>query len=129
MLRVFIIRIACISGENASVLLRPFVLWIGDRLSEKLPLSDLDAYKVTFTLPIYICCGNYIVSFFLFLVINLKQTVLFQVQRLLSLLSLLLEHPHGKVSAFAYKFNLLYWFDIFICYEAFTFKFNLLLSS
>lgn len=63
MLRVFIIRIACISGENASVLLRPFVLWIGDRLSEKLPLSDLDAYKV---------------------------------QRLLSFLSLLLEHPHGK---------------------------------
>ncbi|KAK4362634.1 hypothetical protein RND71_017875 [Anisodus tanguticus] len=63
MLRVFIIRIACISGDNASVLLRPMVLWIGDRLSEKLPLSDLDAYKV---------------------------------QRLLSFLSLLLEHPHGK---------------------------------
>lgn len=63
MLRVFIIRIACIGGDNASVLLRPMVLWIGDRLSEKLPLSDLDAYKV---------------------------------QRLLSFLSLLLEHPHGK---------------------------------
>ncbi|CAN4085379.1 unnamed protein product [Withania somnifera] len=63
MLRVFIIRIACISGDNASVLLRPMVLWIGDRLSEKMPLSDLDAYKV---------------------------------KRLLSFLSLLLEHPHGK---------------------------------
>ncbi|CAN4087886.1 unnamed protein product [Withania somnifera] len=63
MLRVFIIRMACISGDNASVLLRPMVLWIGDRLSEKSLLSDLDAYKV---------------------------------QRLLSFLSLLLEHPHGK---------------------------------
>ncbi|XP_060204343.1 protein virilizer homolog [Lycium barbarum] len=63
MLRVFIIRIACISSDNASVLLRPMVLWIGDRLSEKLPLCDLDAYKI---------------------------------QRLLSFLSLLLEHPHGK---------------------------------
>lgn len=63
MLRVFIIRIACIGGDNASILLRPMVLWIGDRLSEKLPLSDLDAYKV---------------------------------QRLLSFLSLLLKHPHGK---------------------------------
>ncbi|TMW91087.1 hypothetical protein EJD97_014800 [Solanum chilense] len=63
MLRVFIIRIACIGGDNASVLLRPMVLWIGDRLSEKLPPSDLDAYKV---------------------------------QRLLSFLSLLLEHAHGK---------------------------------
>ncbi|XP_055825859.1 protein virilizer homolog isoform X2 [Solanum dulcamara] len=63
MLRVFIIRIACICGENASLLLRPMVLWIGDHLSEKLSLSDLDAYKV---------------------------------QRLLSFLSLLLEHPHGK---------------------------------
>lgn len=63
MLRVFIIRIACISGDNASALLRPMVLWIGDRLSEKSPLSDLDAYKV---------------------------------HRLLSFLSLLLEHPHGK---------------------------------
>ncbi|KAJ8536636.1 hypothetical protein K7X08_035037 [Anisodus acutangulus] len=63
MLRVFIIRITCISGDNASVLLQPMLLWIGDRLSEKLPMSDLDAYKV---------------------------------QRLLSFLSLLLEHPYGK---------------------------------
>ncbi|XP_009631269.1 protein virilizer homolog isoform X1 [Nicotiana tomentosiformis] len=63
MLRVFIIRIASISGDNDSVLLRPMILWIRDRLSEKFPLSDLDSYKV---------------------------------QQLLSFLSLLLEHPHGK---------------------------------
>lgn len=113
MLRVFIIRIACIGGDNASILLRPMVLWIGDRLSEKLPLSDLDAYKVIFTFHFYMCHDNDIVSDF-FVVINLNlfsydcELFLFQVQRLLSFLSLLLKHPHGKVSAFTYKFDLLY---------------------
>lgn len=71
MLRVFIIRIACIGGDNASVLLRPMVLWIGDRLSEKLPPSDLDAYKVIFTFHLYMCHGNDIVSDFC-MVINLN---------------------------------------------------------
>ncbi|KAL2463984.1 embryo defective [Forsythia ovata] len=45
MLRVFIIRIANLNIDNASVLLQPIVLWISHRLSEPLTLSDVDAYK------------------------------------------------------------------------------------
>ncbi|CAA3021769.1 Hypothetical predicted protein [Olea europaea subsp. europaea] len=45
MLRVFIIRIANLNMDNASVLLQPIILWISHRLSEPLALSDVDAYK------------------------------------------------------------------------------------
>ncbi|KAA8516811.1 hypothetical protein F0562_017079 [Nyssa sinensis] len=46
MLRVFIVRIACLNADNASKLLRPIISWIQDCLSEPSSLSDVDAYKV-----------------------------------------------------------------------------------
>ncbi|KAL7225923.1 hypothetical protein ACSBR1_021135 [Camellia fascicularis] len=46
MLRVFIIRIACLNGDHARILLRPIILWIRDRISELSLLPDTDAYKV-----------------------------------------------------------------------------------
>ncbi|KAL1813356.1 hypothetical protein ACET3Z_023421 [Daucus carota] len=46
LLRVFIIRITCISPVKASVLLQPLILWIHDHLSDLSSLSDVDAWKV-----------------------------------------------------------------------------------
>ncbi|KAM7500791.1 hypothetical protein LguiA_025205 [Lonicera macranthoides] len=46
MLRVFIVRIACLNSAHACLLLKPMVFWICDRLSELSSLSDADAYKV-----------------------------------------------------------------------------------
>ncbi|XP_022842441.1 uncharacterized protein LOC111366041 isoform X1 [Olea europaea var. sylvestris] len=45
MLRVFIVRIANLNIDNASVLLQPIISWISHHLSEPLTLSDVDAYK------------------------------------------------------------------------------------
>lgn len=46
LLRVFIIRVACISPIKASVLLQPLILGIRDHLSDLSSLSDVDAWKV-----------------------------------------------------------------------------------
>lgn len=46
MIRVFIIRIACLNSENGAALLRPMMAWISERLSLSSPLSDTDSYKV-----------------------------------------------------------------------------------
>lgn len=46
LLRVFIIRIACLSPIKASVLLQPLILWIRDHISDLSSLSDVDAWKV-----------------------------------------------------------------------------------
>lgn len=45
-LRVFIIRIACLNIDYASQLVKPIVSWISNRLSEQSVLSDVEAYKV-----------------------------------------------------------------------------------
>ncbi|KAL2534543.1 embryo defective [Abeliophyllum distichum] len=55
MLRVFVIRIANLNIDNASVLLQPIVSWISHRLSEPLTLSDVDAYK-GYRLLSFLCC-------------------------------------------------------------------------
>lgn len=56
MLRVFIVRIACLSANNASILLKPMILWIRGRLSDLSVSSDTDAYKVrTVHLLQYLC--------------------------------------------------------------------------
>ncbi|KAI3829915.1 hypothetical protein L1987_04047 [Smallanthus sonchifolius] len=46
LLRIFIIRVACIHADSAAVLLRPIILWIDEWLSESSTLTDTDAYKV-----------------------------------------------------------------------------------
>ncbi|XP_076952954.1 protein virilizer homolog [Bidens hawaiensis] len=46
LLRIFIIRVACIHAESAAILLRPIILWIDERLSDSSTLTDTDAYKV-----------------------------------------------------------------------------------
>ncbi|KAL8217068.1 hypothetical protein R6Q57_023905 [Mikania cordata] len=46
LLRLFIIRMACIHADNAAILLRPIILWIDEWLSESSALTDTDAYKV-----------------------------------------------------------------------------------
>ncbi|KAL0374796.1 UNVERIFIED_CONTAM: protein virilizer [Sesamum radiatum] len=45
-LRVFVVRIACLNLDYASVLVRPIISWISHRLLEPSMLSDVDAYKV-----------------------------------------------------------------------------------
>ncbi|XP_057778024.1 protein virilizer homolog isoform X2 [Salvia miltiorrhiza] len=45
-LRVFIIRMACLNIDYASHLVKPIVSWISHRLLEQSVLSDVDAYKV-----------------------------------------------------------------------------------
>ncbi|KAH6806170.1 hypothetical protein C2S51_031001 [Perilla frutescens var. frutescens] len=45
-LRVFIIRIACLNIDYASQLVKPIVSWISHRLLEPSVLSDVEAYKV-----------------------------------------------------------------------------------
>ncbi|KAK4414757.1 protein virilizer [Sesamum alatum] len=45
-LRVFVVRIACLNLDYASVLVRPIISWISHRLLEPSTLSDVDAYKV-----------------------------------------------------------------------------------
>lgn len=45
-LRVFIIRIACLNLDYASLLVKPVMSWISHRLLEPSVLSDVDAYKV-----------------------------------------------------------------------------------
>lgn len=45
-LRVFIIRIACLNIDYASQLVKPIVSWILDRLLEPSVLSDVEDYKV-----------------------------------------------------------------------------------
>ncbi|XP_011094238.1 uncharacterized protein LOC105173993 isoform X2 [Sesamum indicum] len=45
-LRVFVVRIACLNLDYASVLVRPIISWISHRLLEPTTLSDVDAYKV-----------------------------------------------------------------------------------
>ncbi|KAI3682539.1 hypothetical protein L1987_82588 [Smallanthus sonchifolius] len=46
LLRIFIIRVACIHADSAAVLLRPIILWIDEWSSESSTLTDTDAYKV-----------------------------------------------------------------------------------
>ncbi|XP_058205312.1 protein virilizer homolog isoform X2 [Rhododendron vialii] len=46
MLRVFIIRIACLNADHACSLLRPIISWVRDRISVLSSLPDTDAYKV-----------------------------------------------------------------------------------
>jgi hypothetical protein len=46
MLRVFIVRLACLNPSYASLLLEPIIDWISDRLSELSSSSDEDSYKV-----------------------------------------------------------------------------------
>ncbi|KAJ0027672.1 hypothetical protein Pint_36158 [Pistacia integerrima] len=46
MLRVLIIRIACLKPENASVLLRPILSWIRIRVFDSSYPSEMDVYKV-----------------------------------------------------------------------------------
>lgn len=46
MLRVFVIRMAYLNSDNASILLRPLILWIGNHLSDLSTLSETDTYKV-----------------------------------------------------------------------------------
>lgn len=45
-LRVFVIRIACLNLDYASVLMKPIISWISNRLLEPSMFSDVDAYKV-----------------------------------------------------------------------------------
>ncbi|KAI3471763.1 hypothetical protein Pfo_028416 [Paulownia fortunei] len=45
-LRVFVIRIACLNLDYASLLVKPIISWISHRLLEPSMLSDVDAYKV-----------------------------------------------------------------------------------
>lgn len=58
LLRVFIIRIACISPIKASVLLQPLILWIRDQLSDLSSLSDVDAWKVVTVYLLQVSCFN-----------------------------------------------------------------------
>ncbi|KAI8562895.1 hypothetical protein RHMOL_Rhmol03G0070900 [Rhododendron molle] len=46
MLRVFIIRIACLNADHACLLLHPIISWVRDRISVLSSLPDTDAYKV-----------------------------------------------------------------------------------
>ncbi|KAM7261978.1 hypothetical protein ACFE04_021055 [Oxalis oulophora] len=46
MLRVFIVRITCQNPVNASVLVRPILLWIHAHVSDSTMLSETDTYKV-----------------------------------------------------------------------------------
>ncbi|KAI7728685.1 hypothetical protein M8C21_019056 [Ambrosia artemisiifolia] len=46
LLRIFIIRVACIHADSAAILLRPIMLWIDEWLSESSTITDTDAYKV-----------------------------------------------------------------------------------
>ncbi|KAK3028735.1 hypothetical protein RJ639_037758, partial [Escallonia herrerae] len=46
LLRVFIIRIACLNVDSASLLVKPMIVWISGCLSEVSLLSDADTYKV-----------------------------------------------------------------------------------
>lgn len=46
MLRVLVIRIACLSDDNACVLLQPILSWTRDHVSESSSPSDTDAYKI-----------------------------------------------------------------------------------
>ncbi|PIN17839.1 hypothetical protein CDL12_09499 [Handroanthus impetiginosus] len=45
-LRVFIIRVACLNVDNASVLLKSIISWISDHISGSLIISEVDIYKV-----------------------------------------------------------------------------------
>lgn len=62
-LRVFIIRIACLNIDYASQLVKPIVSWISNRLSEQSVLSDVEAYKVISknsfnVVPFWFCAPN-----------------------------------------------------------------------
>lgn len=62
-LRVFIIRIACLNNDYASQLVKPIVSWISNRLSEQSVLSDAEAYKVISknsfnVVPFWFCALN-----------------------------------------------------------------------
>lgn len=46
LLRIFIIRMACVHADSAAILLRPMILWINEWLAESSTLTDTDAYKV-----------------------------------------------------------------------------------
>ncbi|GFZ09233.1 embryo defective 2016 [Actinidia rufa] len=46
MLRVFIVRIACLNADHVCILLRPTISLIHDRISESSSLLETDAYKV-----------------------------------------------------------------------------------
>lgn len=54
LLRIFIIRMACIHAESAAILLRPIILWIDERLSDSSTLTDTDAYKVIYFLYLWV---------------------------------------------------------------------------
>lgn len=57
-LRVFVIRIACLNLDYASLLVKPIISWISHRVSEPSILSDVDTYKV---------CSNFSSKTYLFL--------------------------------------------------------------
>ncbi|XP_051150201.1 protein virilizer homolog isoform X2 [Andrographis paniculata] len=54
LLRVFVIRIACLNLDYASALIKPTMSWISDRLLEPSKLSDVDTFKVNQLLK-FIC--------------------------------------------------------------------------
>ncbi|XP_023749137.1 protein virilizer homolog isoform X2 [Lactuca sativa] len=46
MLRIFIVRVACVHADSAAILLRPMILYIDEWLSDPSALTDTDAYKL-----------------------------------------------------------------------------------
>ncbi|KAI3523135.1 hypothetical protein L1887_01192 [Cichorium endivia] len=46
MLRIFIVRVACLHADSAAILLRPMMLYIDEWLSDPSTVTDTDAYKV-----------------------------------------------------------------------------------
>nr|XP_043628219.1 protein virilizer homolog isoform X2 [Erigeron canadensis] len=46
LLRIFIVRMACLHADSAAILLRPVILWVDEWLSESSTITDTDAYKV-----------------------------------------------------------------------------------
>lgn len=58
-LRVFIIRIAYLNLDYASLLVKPIISWISHRLSEPSTLSDVDADKVNSNGCFYSVFGSF----------------------------------------------------------------------
>ena len=89
LLRVLIIRIACLNVDYASGLIKPVLSSINHHISEASLLSDTDLYKVIFKLKKFSDLSS---------LTAWRIIVLYcQVSRLLDFLASLLEHPLGKV--------------------------------
>lgn len=92
MLRVFIIRIACLNADHACLLLRPIISWVRDRISVSSSLPETDTYKVlaVYSATVFHSVASVFPQSFLLVYPS-------QVYRLLDFLSVLLEHPRAKV--------------------------------